>query len=222
MLNDLITFFTGSPQNRRKYVRRQGPFQAWVAAGNAWQPVVCIDVSGSGLGIATTGAIENESTFRVVLENRPFLIRAKCVWKQPGTQAGKAALRYGMVFTGISADDWDAIIRFCNNESVSVENKAQQDLELVRMQPDDVARPIPKKLQDYMLAQLVAHRRLAPLDEKTPLVQYSYGGIVKHGNLTLHQLTITSRFRDDVTGDVKTFNTCFRFDDQGANVTIDD
>lgn len=222
MLNDLLTFFTGSPQNRRKYNRRQGPFQAWVAAGAAWQPAVCIDISGSGMGIAVAAALPAEANFRVLIENRPILIRAKCVWKQPGMQQGKAAWRYGLAFTGISADDWDAIVRFCNNEAVAVENKAQQELELVRMQPDDVARLIPKKLQDYMLAQLVLRGRLAPLDEKTPLVQYSYGGVTKRNNVAMHRLTIHSRLRDDMTGEVRTYATRFAFDDQATNVTIDE
>jgi hypothetical protein len=222
MLNELITFFTGAPQNRRKYSRRAGPFQAWVAISSAWQPVVCLDISGSGLGIASTGAIGPEAAFRVTIEQRPIMIRAKCVWKQPGTQQGKPAIRYGFAFTGISADDWDAVVRFCNNEAVNVENKAQQELEHVRMQPDDVARLIPKRLQDYMLAQLVVRGRLAPLDEKTPLVQYLYGGVVKRGATALHRLTIASRVRDELTGETKSYNTRFSFDDQGANITVDE
>lgn len=222
MLNDLITFFTGSAQNRRKYPRRQGPFQAWVAAGAAWQPAVCIDISGSGMGIAVPAVLPAEANFRVMIESRAVLIRAKIVWKQAGMQQGKAAWRYGLAFSGISADDWDAVVRFCNNESVVVENKAQQELESVRMKPDDVARLIPKKLQDHMLAQLVSRGRLAPLDEKTPLVQYSYGGVTKRGSTALHRLTIHSRIHDDVSGEVRTFATRFAFDDQASNVTIDE
>lgn len=174
------------------------------------------------MGVAVAGSIAQEANFRVVIDNRPVLIRAKCVWKQPGTQQGKAAWRYGMVFTGISADDWDAVIRFCNNEAVNLENKAQQELELVRMQPDDVARLIPKKLQDYMLAQLVQRGRLAPLDEKTPLVQYSYGGVAKRNGIAMHRLTIHSRLRDDITGEVRTFATRFSFDDGGTNISVDE
>jgi hypothetical protein len=222
MLNDLITFFTGAPQNRRKYPRRQGPFQAWVATGSTWTPVGCVDISGSGLGVVSTAALGAEANFRVVIENRAIVVRAKNVWKQPGLAQGKPAWRYGLTFTGISADDWDALVRFCNNEAVTIENKAQQELELVRMQADDVARLIPKKLQDHLLVLLVSRGRLAPIDEKTPLVQYSYGGVVKRNGKPLHRLSIHSRLRDDLTGEVKTFDTRFFFDDQGSNVTIDE
>ncbi len=222
MLNDLITFFTGAPQNRRKYPRRAGPFPAWVAVGQQWTNCACLDISGSGLGVVSPAALPDEVNVRVQLESRNIVIRAKRVWQQPGTAQGKPAWRYGLAFTGISADDWDAIVRFCNNDQVMIENKAQKELELVRLKADDVARLIPKKLQDQMLTMLVGKGRLAPIDEKTPLVQYSYGGVMKRSGKALHRLMIHSRVRDELTGEVKAFDTRFYFDDQGGNVQLDD
>jgi c-di-GMP-binding flagellar brake protein YcgR len=124
MLSELITQFTAAHQNRRKYARRAGPFPAWVATGNTWTPVICLDLSGSGLGIVSAGALGEESNFRMQLEHRNILIRAKRVWQQPGTTEGKPAWRYGLTFTRISADDWDALVRFCAGGDVPVEDKA--------------------------------------------------------------------------------------------------
>jgi PilZ domain len=222
MLNDLITLFTGSSGNRRKYPRRAGPFPAWVAIGSQWTNCACLDISGSGMGVVSPSALPEEANFRVQLDGRNVVIRAKRVWQQPGTAQGKPAWRYGLTFTGISADDWDAVVRFCNNDAVIVENKAQKELEVVRLKADDVARLIPKRLQDAMLAQLVQRGRLAPLDDKTPLVQYAYGGVVKRGSRMLHRLTIHSRTPDDVTGEVKTYETRFLFDDDGSTVQVDE
>ncbi len=222
MLNDLITFFTGAPQNRRKYPRRTGPFPAWVAVGSQWTNCACLDISGSGLGLVSPASLGEEVNLRVQIESRNIVIRAKRIWQQPGMTQGKPAWRYGFTFTGISADDWDAVVRFCNNDQVNVENKAQKELELVRLKADDVARLIPKKLQDQMLSLLVKKGRLAPIDEKTPLVQYSYGGVVKRSGKALHRLSIHSRIRDDLTGEVKAYDTRFFFDDQGGNVSMDD
>lgn len=222
MINDLITFFTGSPQNRRKYARRTGPFKAWMAQGTNWTTVVCMDISGSGIGVLSPGEAGPEANFRIMLEARPVLVRAKRVWQTPGTLQGKPAWRYGYTFTGISADDWDAVVRFCNNDAVVVENKAQKELELVRMKADDVDRLLPKRLQDQLLAMLVERRRLAPLDDKTPLVQFMYGGVVKRGGVALHRLVIHSRVRDAATGEIGSFDTKFVFDDQGNNVAIDE
>jgi len=222
MLNDLITFFTGAPQNRRKYSRRAGPFPAWVAIGNQWANCTCLDISGSGLGMVSGTALPEEVNLRVQLDGKNVVIRAKRVWQQPGTAQGKPAWRYGLTFTGISADDWDAVVRFSGGgEAVEAENKAQKDLELVKLKADDVARLIPKKLQDMLLHMLVQKGRLAPVDEKNPLVQYSYGGVIKRQGKALHRLSIHSRVRD-VTGEVKAYDTRFLFDDQGANVTMED
>jgi hypothetical protein len=222
MLTELITLFTGVHQNRRKYPRRPGPFPAWVAIGTAWAPVICVDLSGGGLGVAAPATLPEELNLRIRLENRDVLVRAKRVWQRPGTSNGKAMMRYGLTFTGISADDWDAVVRYCSGGDVTVENKAQKELELVRLQADDVARLIPMKLQDTMLSMLVTRGRLAPIDEKTPLVQYSYGGVTKRNGLSLHRLTIHSRIHDDVTGEAHTYDTHFFFDDDGTHVTIDE
>lgn len=222
MINDLIGFFTGAPQNRRKYPRRPGPFKAWAALGSNWLTIVCMDVSGSGLGIVSPSSLGAEGNFRIQLDAKAILIRAKRVWETPGTLQGKPAWRYGFTFTGISADDWDAVVRFCNNDAIVVDNKAQKDLELVRLKADDVARLIPKKLQDTLLALLVERRRLAPLDEKNPLVQYMYGGVVKRGASAFHRLVIHSRVRDAASGEIVSFDTRFLFDDQGNNVQIDE
>jgi hypothetical protein len=174
------------------------------------------------MGVVVPAALPEEANFRVQLEGRNIVIRAKRVWQQPGKAQGKPAWRYGLSFTGISADDWDAVVRFANNDHVAVENKAQKELELVRMQADDVARLIPKKLQDQMLAWLVSHGRLAALDEKTPLVHYSYGGVVKRSNKAFHRLSIHSRMREEATGEVRAWDTRFLFDDQGGNVQVDE
>ena len=222
MLNDLIGFFTGAPQNRRKYARRSGPFPAWIAQGQAWTGITCVDISGSGIGVVSGIAINTEVNIRVALEGRNILVRVKRVWEQPGMLKGKPAWRYGLTFTGISADDWDAVVRFCNNDAVVIENKAQQELEVVRLQADDVARLIPKKLQDQLLALLVQRGRLAPLNEKPPLVQYSYAGIVKRNGKALHRLSIHSRVNDEISGESKAFDTRFFFDDAGGSIHIDD
>jgi hypothetical protein len=221
MLNDLITFFTGSAQNRRKYARRPGPFKGMAAFGTKWAPVVCTDISGSGIGVVSPGELGGEANFRVQLEQRAVTIRAKRIWAKPGTLQGKPAWKYGFTFTGISADDWDAVVRFCAGGSITVENKAQQELQLVKLKADDVARLIPKRLQDQLLAMLIERRKLAPLDGKTPLVQYSYGGVLKRGDLALHRLSIHSRIRDELTGEITSFDTRFLFDDQGGNVSLD-
>jgi hypothetical protein len=222
MLADLLTWFSGRPENRRRYPRRQGGFRAWFATATGWTALVPVDISASGMGLVSPSKFEkDEVNFRVQLEDRAIMLRAKQVWCIPGTLQGKQVWRYGVQYTGIAADDWDALVRFCSNESVSLENKAQKELELVRMQADDVARLLPQRLQDRLLSMIVQKRRLAPIEkDKIPLVQYFYGGTVKRVGKTMHRLSIHSRVNDAATGETLEFDTRFLFDDSGSEIEV--
>lgn len=222
MLADLLTWFSGRPENRRRYPRRTGGFRAWFATATGWTALVGVDISASGMGLVSPAKFEkDEVNFRVQVEERAIMLRAKQVWCIPGTLQGRQVWRYGVQYTGIAADDWDALVRFCSNESVTQENKAQKELELVRMQADDVARLIPQRLQDRLLAMLVQSRKLAPLEkDKIPLVQYFYGGTVKRNNKTMHRLSIHSRINDEATGEQVSHDTRFLFDDSGAEIEM--
>jgi hypothetical protein len=222
MLTELLTWFSGRPENRRRYPRRSGGFRAWFATETGWTALSPLDISASGMGfLSPTQIVKDEVNFRVVVEDKAILLRAKRVWCIPGTVQGKPVWRYGVQYTGISADDWDALVRFCSNEAVTVENKAQKELELVRMQADDVARLIPQRLQQRLLSMLVDARRLAPLEaDKIPLVQYFYGGAMKHAGKQMHRLSIHSRVVE-ADGETRTYDTRFLFDDSGATIEMD-
>jgi hypothetical protein len=223
MLSELLTWFAGKPENRRRYPRRAGGFRAWFATAAGWVPLTGVDISAGGMGVISPAKFEkDEVNFRVVVEDRAIVLRAKHVWCVPGTLQGRAVYRYGVHYTGIAADDWDALVRFCSNESVNVENKAQKELDLVRMQADDVARLIPQRLQQRLLAMLVQARRLAPVEkDKTPLVQYFYGGTIKRNGRSMHRLSIHSRINDELTGEAVSYDTRFLFDDTGTDIDME-
>ncbi len=222
MLTDLLTWFSGRPDNRRRYPRRSGGFRVWLAAGQGWTALIPVDISAGGIGVVSTAKFESdELNFRIVVEDRAIVLRAKHVWCTQGTLHGKPVWRYGLQHTGIGADDWDALVRFCNNEAVAVANKAQKELELVRMQADDVARLIPQRLQERLLEMIVQRGRLAALEkDKIPLVQYFYAGPLKRNGKTLHRLSIHSRVNDLGTGEQHSFDTRFLFDESGSDVEM--
>jgi hypothetical protein len=69
---------------------------------------------------------------------------------------------------------------------------------------------------------LVQVRRLAPLEkDKTPLVQYFYGGTIKHNGRQMHRLSIHSRMRDESTGESQSYDTRFLFDDTGTDIEME-
>ena len=221
MLPELLAWFTGKEQNRRKFPRKRKPYRAaYTVDGKPARTAIGLDVSGGGLCVLTqepAGRDEFEVTMQ--LDERSVRVRAKTVWHDNVQHQGRKVWRYGMRFTGISADDWDAIMRYTTDRPVSESNKAQEELTAVRMTPDDTARLLPRELQNRLLTMLVERRRLAPLTERvTPLVQYFYSGIVRHNDKLMHRLVIQSKLvgpeRDEL------FETRFVFDESGKNVQI--
>jgi hypothetical protein len=221
MLPELLAWFTGKEQNRRKFPRKRKPYRAsYSLDGKTTRAAIGLDIGGGGICILTQEPIGREEfEVRVVLDERNLRMRAKVVWHDNVQHQGRKVWRYGMRFTGIPADDWDAIIRYTTDRPVAEANQAQEELAAVRMTPDDTARLLPKELQTRLLQMLVERRRLAPLDERvTPLVQYFYSGIVRHTDRLVHRLVIQSKVvgpeRDEL------FETRFVFDESGKNVQI--
>jgi hypothetical protein len=222
MLDELLGWFTGKEPNRRKYPRKRKPYRATVSidGGISQRPAIGLDISGGGLCLLTqepTGMEEFE--VRATIDTRVLRMRAKSVWQDTVTHLGKSVWRYGMRFTGISADDWDTIIRYTTDKPVQEVNKAQEELVSVRMTPDDANRLLPIQLQRRLLAMLVERRRLAPLQANvTPLVQYFYSGVVRYNNELMHRLTIQSKVVGSEGAEM--YETRFVFDDQGTKVEM--
>jgi hypothetical protein len=221
MLPELLAWFTGKEQNRRKFPRKRKPYRAaYTLDGKSTRAAIGLDISGGGLCILTQEPVRREEfEVRVELETRSVRVRAKIVWHDNVQHQGRKVWRYGMRFVGIPADDWDAIMRYTTDRPVAETNKAQEELSSVRMTPDDTARLLPRELQTRLLQMLVERGRLAPLtDRVTPLVQYFYSGIVRHDDRLVHRLVIQSKVvgpeRDEL------FETRFVFDESGKNVQI--
>lgn len=222
MVTELLAWFTGKDPNRRKYPRKRKPYRATysVDAGTTQRPAIGLDISGGGLCVLTQEPVgRDEFEVRATIESRTVRVRAKSVWQDTVAHQGKSVWRYGMRFTGISADDWDAIIRYTTDKPVEDTNKAQEELTTVRMTPDDANRLLPTRLQQRLLHMLVERRRLAPLKEnQTPLVQYFYSGLVRHEGRLMHRLTIQSKVVGP-EGD-EMYETRFVFDDSGETILV--
>jgi hypothetical protein len=221
MLPELLAWFTGKEQNRRKFPRKRKPYRAaYTLDGTSTRAAIGLDISGGGLCILTQEPVRrDEFEVRVELEERSVRVRAKIVWHDNVQHQGRKVWRYGMRFVGIPADDWDAIMRYTTDRPVAESNKAQEELGAVRMTSDDTARLLPRELQTRLLQLLVERGRLAPLSDRvTPLVQYFYSGIVRHDDRLVHRLVIQSK----VVGAEQDalFETRFVFDESGTNVQI--
>jgi len=221
MLPELLAWFTGKEQNRRKFPRKRKPYRAaYSLDGKSTRAAIGLDISGGGLCILTQEPVRrDEFEVRIELDAHSVRVRAKIVWHDNVQHQGRKVWRYGMRFVGIPADDWDAIIRYTTDRPVADANKAQEELSSVRMTPDDTARLLPRELQTRLLQMLVERGRLAPLtDRVTALVQYFYSGIVRHDERLVHRLVIQSKVVGPEHDEL--FETRFVFDESGKNVQI--
>jgi PilZ domain-containing protein len=204
-------------QERRRYTRRRDTFKIWCALGTKWVSAYGVDISASGIGLVVPVEIHKEEVqFRAALEEKQLMLRARKVWEQPGTFRGQIVHRYGLKITGIAADDWDTLVRYCS------EPEQSEEIRLIPLQRDDVARLIPYTLQHRMLGMLVQRKRLAPLDGKTPLVQYAYAGKIERDGSILHRVAIHSRLFDRATMETRSFDTRFLFSDDQSQLTIEE
>ncbi len=205
-------------QERRRYTRRRDNFKVWCALGTKWVSAYGVDISASGLGLAVPIELSKEEVqFRAALDDKHVVLRARKVWEQPGTFRGQIVRRYGLKITGIAADDWDMLVRYC-----SADDSPGEDVRLTPLQRDDLARLVPYTMQHRMLGMLVQHKRLAALDGKTPLVQYAYAGKVQRDGGTLHRIAIHSRIFDSASMETRSFDTRFLFSDDGLTLTLEE
>lgn len=158
--------FGNKNKDKRRHLRREKAFSAdWTPAPEVPPTgVIGIDMSASGVGILSRlEIVPDEFILRLKLDNRVIPTRVKKQRSLPGILQGAMAFRYGCEFVSISADDWDAVVRWSKGGSADEGgNKAQSDLEMVRMSADDADRLMPLALQQRLLAGLSRRGRLAP------------------------------------------------------------
>ncbi len=223
----LELIFGNKNKDKRRHTRREKAFSAdWTPAPEKPPiPVIGLDVSASGAGILSRDPIDPEEyILRLKLDERVIPTRVKRARTLPGTLQGAKAFRYGVEFVSISADDWDAVVRWSKGGSAAeAGNKVKSDLEMVRMSADDADRLMPVALQTRLLNGLSRRGRLAPLvPNQQPLVQYFYGGTVKRNGMLMHRLAIVSRVPDVNQGAPAEFRTLFYFDENGGHVEMGD
>lgn len=219
--------FGNKNKDKRRHTRREKAFSAdWTPAPEvAPIPVIGLDVSASGAGILSRDEITKEEfILRLKLDERVIPTRVKVARKLPGTLQGAKAFRYGVEFVSISADDWDAVVRWSKGgEAAEAGNKVKSDLEMVRMSGDDADRLMPAALQNKLLGGLARRGRLAQLvPNQQPLVQYFYGGTVRRNGMMMHRLAIVSRVADINNGPPAEFRTLFYFDENGEHIEMGD
>jgi PilZ domain-containing protein len=212
MLNEFVKRLGARKANRRTAdrVRRRFPI-AWVRAGEL-VPGQGLEISEKGVLFATKEPPPGPDVdVAIELGGRRVRARVKVVRQGPLARDGVEWVIVAGVFAGIAADDWDAIVRFCKNVG-DPGNKAVAELTALASTDDDAYRLLPLRIQQRIVAALIAAGRLAPgSDAKNPLLRISYAGNARTG---VHRFAVHSRRVND--GEVLQFDSSVTVDDAGS------
>ena len=217
MLNELVRRLGAGKADRRAAERKRRRFPiGWLKDG-ALQPALGLEISEKGVLFASREP-PADSHVDVAIDLGGRRVRARLKVARQGTMArdGVDWTIIAGVFEGIAADDWDAVVRFCK-DLAEPPNKAAEELSAHSGVDDDAYRLLPLRIQQRIVAELVAAGRLAPgSDAKNPLLRMSYAGKNRSG--TAHRLAVTSRRVED--GEVLQFDSFVTVDDAG-NVQLE-
>jgi hypothetical protein len=215
VLYELAQLFSGKPAERRAHQRKTATYPIrWVKDENSV-------VDGFGQEVSATGALfvlkekppAPEFTVTMKLGERTMTVRVQTVRHDQVTQQGQTWHRFATKFAGIAADDWDAVVRFCNDIPEPT-NQAHDDLKQVKEKADDAFRLLPLAVQQQIVGTLVQNHRLAPPAPGTaPLLRMTYSGVIRKGDQQIHRCHVHSRI--DVEGEIRQYDTTFLIDGAG-------
>ncbi|MGH7715755.1 MAG: PilZ domain-containing protein, partial [Vulcanimicrobiaceae bacterium] len=208
MLYELAKIFGGS-----KGPERRGHERKTLTYPVRWNKDENTVVDGVGQEISATGALivlkdkppGEEFTVQMKIGERMMTVRLQVVRHDAVQNAGTTWHRFATKFAGISADDWDAIVRFCSGAAEPV-NKSAGELKAVQSKSDDAFRLLPLAIQKQIVDTLVqANHMTMPAPGQAPLLRMTYSGVIKRGTQEIHRCHVHSRI--DVEGEIRQFDT---------------
>jgi hypothetical protein len=214
-LAQLFTGIAGKGTDRRAHRRKTAVFPV------RWMKDQQTFVEGVGQEISPVGALfvlrdkPAKPDFTIVLKvgERTMTVRVTALRHDKVLQGGLTWHRFATKFTGIAADDWDAVVRFCT-DLPDPENRAAGELAAKRGKDDDAFRLLPLSVQNQIVEALVKRNQLAqPAPGVAPLLRMTYLGTVKRRGLKMYRCHVHSRI--DVSGEFRQYDTNFFIDDFG-------
>ncbi len=211
MLNELFRWMSDKKTDRRDTERKRVQFPIGMIRGDEIVSGVGTEISLNGLLFATKKKPPSPS-FNVVMDVAGKRIKARLSTVRTET-AKRTDVEWHMIaanFEGISADDYDAIVRFVK-ALPEPENKAQSEIAAAAAEGDNAYRLLPMPVQKRIVDALIGAGRIAAgSDPRNPLLRMNYLGS-KNGK---HRFQVHSRkpFNDEIRG----YDSFFTVDDDGG------
>lgn len=216
MLSEFIQWFAGKMGDRRHYARKHEPFPAWwIVDEKTAKPAMGQEISASGVQLVFKDDPPT-GDFNLILQVKERRIKARVTiaWADKAEDNGAILHRVGCKFSGISADDWDFLVRYVNG-TPEPDEKLALELEELKNHPDDAYRLIPQAIQIKIVDMLVERNRLAPpSSSQTPLIKMYYGGCqTRADGKKTYRLNVHSRMKAE--DEMLAFDTRFTIEDSG-------
>lgn len=223
MFQELAKLFSGrDATDRRAHARKAVQYPArWVkdAASESY-------ADGVGLEISPTGALfalkekppTDEFSLQFKLRERLITARVTVLRHDQSVQGGTTWHRFATKFAGIAADDWDAVVRFIEDEP-EPDDKGIDEIKAAMRKEDDAFRLLPLAVQRQIVDLLVQNNKLArPADGQAPLLKMQYSGHARHSGVEVHRCNVHSRITID--GEMRQYDTTFLIEAATGKVSV--
>ncbi len=216
MLAELVGWYAGREENRRRYPRIKRDYDAkWsMDAGHSWRPLKGVDVSGGGMCANSEREIPNVIVdIAMVLRGKDVRLKAQPVWHNEISQDNRRVICYGFQFTSVSGDDWDTIMQWITGS----DSPEMANMPSARIEESEIAHLVPRDLREKLLNELVQRHRF---DRKaSPTAQFDYGGITHANGHAMHKLTIHTKMKTS-SGEEVRYSTRFLCDESGNEIIV--
>ena len=213
MFNELSKMFGGKQKERRHSPRKKGRFNvSWVKNGNELVAGLGMEISLNGMLFATQNPPDSPD-FDIIMELGSRKIRTRLHTARKGSivRDNMQWSVLGCTFSGIAADDYDALVRYCKDMH-EVGNKAAEQLASMD-KTDDAYRMLPMRVQQRVLDALIRLGRLdMPQPNQQPLLRMSPLGTDKGKQ----RLAVHSRISGGHGADPQSFDSVLVIDESGA------
>jgi hypothetical protein len=213
LFNELTKLFSGQRKERRHSPRKKVRFNiSWVKGVNEFMPGVGMEISLNGC-LWATKTPPNTPDFDCIMDIGGRKIRLRLKTARSGTilRENQQWTLLGCSFSGIAADDYDALVRFCKDMS-EPENRAAKELAALDRN-DDAYRMLPMRVQQRVLDALIRLGRLdMPQPNQQPLLRMSSLGTDKGKQ----RLAVHSRIAGGHGEEAQTFDSVIIIDESGA------
>jgi len=192
-------------QNRRRFPRRQKPFQGVYYANPGERiPTVGLDLSGGGTCLLLQQPVKDpnaELMIGAVVDAKPFTLVGRIRWSDVVKVKGVDHYRYGLQLQSIADEDWDRLMAWTLQSSSELAEGST-------LSPEQRDAMITPDTQLKIGEELVTRERVDPFQAgKLPLIEYSFVKYTMRQGVPYIMLKVRSRASDKIKSSIEEFFT---------------